>query len=223
MLLLLPTVTRSRRPQRCRATSATIAPNHERAMVTDHRGSLCDTASAACQHREHEHDQDAGCIEALMYKFTPMVRSVAARVLADPDARADAIQQTWIRAWRSLGRRHSRAATSTWLYLIAHRTALNAKRDATLRRARESAAATLEERCGVPVTDRQLSTRLRGLIASLPPRQRTILLAHVLEQYTHEEIALALGCTAATSRSHLLRARRTLRRRIAKPEQGSTH
>ena len=45
------------------------------------------------------------------------------------------------------------------------------------------------------------------LIESLPADARTVFNMYVVEGYSHKEIAKELGCTEATSRSKLQRAR----------------
>jgi len=48
---------------------------------------------------------------------------------------------------------------------------------------------------------------LMRLIEALPPDARTVFNMYVIEGYSHREIAQELGCTEATSRSKLQRAR----------------
>ena len=55
---------------------------------------------------------------------------------------------------------------------------------------------------------------LMRLIESLPPDARTVFNMYVIEGYSHKEIAEALGCTEATSRSKLQRARLRLQEMI---------
>ena len=57
---------------------------------------------------------------------------------------------------------------------------------------------------------------LMGLISSLPPDARTVFNMYVVEGYSHKEIAATLGCTEATSRSKLQRARFQLQEMISK-------
>lgn len=57
---------------------------------------------------------------------------------------------------------------------------------------------------------------LRDLISSLPPDARTVFNMYVVEGYSHKEIAATLGCTEATSRSKLQRARLQLQEMISK-------
>ena len=57
---------------------------------------------------------------------------------------------------------------------------------------------------------------LMDLISSLPPDARTVFNMYVAEGYSHKEIAATLGCTEATSRSKLQRARLQLQEMISK-------
>ena len=52
------------------------------------------------------------------------------------------------------------------------------------------------------------------LIAALPPDARTVFNMYVVEGYSHKDIADQLGCTEATSRSKLQRARIRLQEMI---------
>jgi RNA polymerase sigma-70 factor (ECF subfamily) len=56
---------------------------------------------------------------------------------------------------------------------------------------------------------------LIGLIQSLPESQKVIFSLHVIEGFTHKEIAIMLDLNEVTSRSHLLRARKNLQKKIA--------
>lgn len=57
---------------------------------------------------------------------------------------------------------------------------------------------------------------LMQIISSLPPDARTVFNMYVVEGYSHKEIAATLGCTEATSRSKLQRARLQLQEMISK-------
>ena len=57
---------------------------------------------------------------------------------------------------------------------------------------------------------------LMRLIEALPPDARTVFNMYVVEGYSHKEIAKELGCTEATSRSKLQRARLRLQEMIEK-------
>ena len=58
--------------------------------------------------------------------------------------------------------------------------------------------------------------QLLRMIASLPPEGRTVFNLHVVEGYSHKEIAEMLGIAEVTSRSRLQRARVQLQEMIKK-------
>ena len=55
---------------------------------------------------------------------------------------------------------------------------------------------------------------LLKLISTLPDGYRMVFNLYVIEGYDHEEIAVMLGITAGTSRSQLVKARKTLQKKI---------
>ena len=55
---------------------------------------------------------------------------------------------------------------------------------------------------------------LLKMISSLPPEYRTVFNMYVMEGYSHKDISEELGCTEATSRSRLQRARLKLQEMI---------
>src|SRR5262245_20085518 len=80
--------------------------------------------------------RDAACFEALVRRHGPMVFGVCRRVLRDAHDADDAFQAVFL----VLVRRATaipRAAVGNWLYGVAYRTALDARRAVARRRARE--------------------------------------------------------------------------------------
>ena len=76
-----------------------------------------------------------------------------------------------------------------------------------------SEARTLYSEEATPVQKMGYKELMR-LIEALPPDARTVFNMYVIEGYSHKEIAEALGCTEATSRSKLQRARLRLQEMI---------
>ena len=50
-------------------------------------------------------------------------------MLGSPDEADDAVQETFVRAWRNLDRFEQRSSLKTWLYSIATRVCLDALAD----------------------------------------------------------------------------------------------
>jgi RNA polymerase sigma-70 factor (ECF subfamily) len=160
------------------------------------------------------------------------------RMLGSTFEAEDAVQETFIRAWRGIDRFEGRAALRSWLYRIATNVCLDMK-SASQRRARPvdlspagTAAAGLapplpeaawiepmpDER-GVPVGGdpadiavARESIRLAFVAAlqRLPPRQRAVLILREVLRWRADEVAELLETTVASVNSALQRARSTL-------------
>lgn len=66
-----------------------------------------------------------------------------------------------------------------------------------------------------PVTYNKVDDKLEGeflleLVQYLPPKYRIVFVLHVIEGYSHEEIAIKLGISRGTSKSNLSKARKKL-------------
>jgi RNA polymerase sigma-70 factor (ECF subfamily) len=159
------------------------------------------------------------------------------RMLGSAFDAEDAVQDTMVRAWRSVDSFDGRSSLKTWLYRIATNVCLDACA-ARARRARaidDGPVGTVDDELEVrprthwlePVPDvraipsdadtfetvalRQ-STRLAFVAAlqHLPPRQRAALLLTEVLGWSAAEVAAALETSAASINSALQRARATL-------------
>jgi RNA polymerase sigma-70 factor (ECF subfamily) len=160
------------------------------------------------------------------------------RMLGGAFEAEDAVQETFIRAWRGIDRFEGRAMFRSWLYRIATNVCLD-MRSASQRRARPvdlSPAGTTEQGLGPPLPeatwiepvpdDRAIassgdpadvavareSIRLAFVAAlqHLPPRQRAVLILREVLRWKAEEVAELLDTTTASVNSALQRARSTL-------------
>jgi RNA polymerase sigma-70 factor (ECF subfamily) len=126
------------------------------------------------------------------------------------------LQDTWVRAWESIGAFRGEAAFSSWLHRIAVRLAWHRDRGDRRREARVSLTddlATLDGRADAPAVVDRLD--LEAAIAALPPSARTVFVLHVVEGYPHDAIAEWLGIAVGTSKAHVHRARTLLKRWLA--------
>jgi RNA polymerase sigma-70 factor (ECF subfamily) len=159
------------------------------------------------------------------------------RMLGSAAEADDAVQETMIRAWKSLDRFEQRSSLRTWLYRIASRVCLDALSDRS-RRARPmemGPAGTVDDELTTypashwlePVPDAQAipadgdpselfllreSIRLAFVAAlqHLPPRQRVVLLLVEVLGWSAAEVADSLEMSVAAVNSALQRARTTL-------------
>ncbi len=151
------------------------------------------------------------------------------RMLASPFEAEDAVQETFIRAWRGWDGFEGRAALRSWLYRIATNVCLDML-SGRERRARpmdlgpsrepvESNLSTLAEITWVePIPDpaeetvQKETVRLAFVAAlqRLPPRQRAVLILCEVLRWKASEVAELLETSVASVNSALQRARATL-------------
>lgn len=160
--------------------------------------------------------------DVLVERYQRQVYRTCHRVVGNHEDAADVVQETFLKAYRGLGRFRRDASFSTWLYRIAVNTALN---HVGARRARfdpiETAHA-VRDRVSDPadeVVERAERARaLRAALGRLPAKQRTTLVLRVYGELSHEEIARALGRSVGTVKANLFFALRNLRALLGKNE-----
>ncbi len=161
------------------------------------------------------------------------------RMLGSPEEADDAVQETFVRAWRSLDRFEQRSSLRTWLYSIATRVCLDTIGDRRRIRPMElgPVGTVNDELCTRPAAEfiepipesaalpsdadpaerailRQ-SIRLAFMAAlqHLPPRQRAALLLMEVLGCSAAEVAQTLDMTVPAVNSAIQRARATLESR----------
>ncbi len=160
-------------------------------------------------------DDDRHAFATLVRRHQPAVRTVLRRLCAGDAALADDLsQETFVRAWRGLRGWRGGARLSTWL----HRIAVNA----WLSQARRLPAPDPGEPGTQPPADGAVDARrdLERAFAVLRPEERVALALAYAQDLTHEEAAEAAGWPVGTLKSHLLRGKEKLRRRLV-PEEGA--
>jgi len=151
------------------------------------------------------------------------------RMLGSPFEAEDAVQETFVRAWRAYDGFEGRASLRSWLYRIATNVCLDML-NGRERRARpmdlgpaqepiEANLNTMPEATWIQpapdpalVTEEHETTRLAIIAAlqHLPPRQRAVLILCEVLRWRASEVAELLETSVASVNSALQRARATL-------------
>jgi RNA polymerase sigma-70 factor (ECF subfamily) len=166
----------------------------------------------------------AGDLEAfnqLVLTYQNLAYSVAYRTLQDQEAAADAVQESLIKAFRSLGSFQG-GSFKSWIIRIVVNTCYDSLRSRR-RRPTDSIddfaddgdyAPQLEDPAERPEAYAQrmeLSTLIEQGIQGLPPDQRLALTLCDVHGYAYEEISEMTGMPMGTVKSRINRARARLR------------
>jgi RNA polymerase sigma factor (sigma-70 family) len=166
-------------------------------------------------------ERDEAAFEVLVWRHGPMVLSVCRRVLRHEQDAEDAFQATFftfVRKARAIGKRQS---VASWLYKVAFRISLEAKRLASKRSVREkqhtaTRGADITQQTADPTAWRELRAVLDEEVSRLPEKYRTPVVLCYFQGKTYEEAARELGCPKGTVSIRLMRARELLRPRLAR-------
>jgi RNA polymerase sigma factor (sigma-70 family) len=157
---------------------------------------------------------DEAAFEALVRRHGRMVLGVCRRILGNRHDAEDAFQAAFLVLVRKAAKIRPAGMVGNWLYGVAHRTALEARRSIAKRRQKEAQvaprAATQED------TLAHLRPLLDQELPRLPDKYRAVLVLCDLEGRTRKEAAQQLGQPEGTIASRLSRARIILAKRLTR-------
>ena len=188
---------------------------------TDQAASAEETVSAAIA-------GDEPAFAALAERHRRELHVHCYRMLASFDEAEDAVQETFLHAWRGRSGFQGGSQFRAWLYRIATNVCLdmlrrNSRRPAGMRSMAEvpwiqpypdllldQAAPADEQPEAVAIQRETISLAFLAALQVLPPRQRAALIARDVLGWPATETASALGASVAAANSALQRARATM-------------
>jgi RNA polymerase sigma-70 factor, ECF subfamily len=173
-------------------------------------------ASAERELIERSRRGDRAAFDAIVAAHRLTVYRVARRILGSHEGADEAAQETFVRAWRSLGQFRGDARLATWLVRIAlnvSRTLLAARRPEGGLDAAEQVA---DEAEGPEAAAERAESgrRVRQAVLTLPPRQREVVVLKVFSGMTYDEVAAAMDLSVGAVKAHFHQAIHNLRRRM---------
>lgn len=173
---------------------------------------------------------DTESFNQLILRWERPIYALAYRVIGREEEARDVVQETFLRAFRSIANFRGQAKFSSWIYRIA----LNLCRDWIRRERRAPIAPTPE---GVDVIEmaaarepaesiedlverHDLSRAVAEAMALLPEEQRTAIILKEYHGMTFQEIADLQGCPLSTVKTRLYQGLNVLRRHLQ--QQGKT-
>ncbi len=143
------------------------------------------------------------------------IYALCLRMTADRSRADDLTQDTFVRAWQRLDSFRGESRFYTWLHRLGVNVVLADLRSRGRWEEREvDGEDTLEREGAAPVQNGSHAIDLERAIATLPPKARSIFVLYDVEGYRHPEIAALTGLSEGTSKAHLHRARRLLRKAL---------
>jgi RNA polymerase sigma-70 factor, ECF subfamily len=156
---------------------------------------------------------DAEAYGDLVARHMRRAFSIAWRILEHREDAEDVVQDAFVRALEGIGTLDPSRPFRPWFHRIVLNGALNFRRGRSVR-ATEPIPDGVRATTASPEQDAEtaaLRGRLQTALATLPERQRTIVLLSDMEGMNSSEIADILDVSAGTVRWHLHQARQALR------------
>jgi RNA polymerase sigma factor (sigma-70 family) len=161
------------------------------------------------------HDEAAFAV--LVRRHGPLVLGVCRRVLHQEQDAEDVFQATFLVLARKAAAVGRRASLGGWLYRVAYRLALKARKQAAARHQREARPARLDETDPLAeLTGRELLAVFDEEVQKLPECERVALVLCYLEGKTRDEAARTVRCSVSTLKRRLDRGKGRLRARLAR-------
>jgi RNA polymerase sigma factor (sigma-70 family) len=161
--------------------------------------------------------RDEAAFEVVVWRHGPMVLSTCRRVLRHEQDAEDSFQATFLALARKAGSIGKRQALASWLYKVAFRIALEAKRS------RQKPFTLDRITAGGPIDGlideaivRDVAHCVDEEVNRLPERYRVPIILCYFEDKTYEEAGRILGCPRGTVAIRLTRARERLRKRFTR-------
>jgi len=173
--------------------------------------------------RERADEPDA--FRLLVEQHSRALFRLAYRMTGNEQDAEDVVQETLLRAHRSMGRFEERSSISTWL----HRIATNCALDLLRQRQRHDKGRESEDPEGHPVVERleghepapdrlmfntQVQKRIESAMSRLTPTERSAFVLRHFEGKGLDEIAPALGLRIGAVKNTIFRAVSKLRREL---------
>ena len=166
---------------------------------------------------------DQAAFESLVRTHGGRLLSVARRFLGQNEDAEDAVQETFIKAFKAISTFEERAQLHTWLHRIVVNTSLM-----KLRERRRKPLESIDDLLPTCTADGHQTTEsrewsdalferketaaiVRQAIAMLPEQHRTVLVLRDIEEHDTAETAAILGVTTTVVKVRLHRARQALR------------
>ncbi|GHV59165.1 RNA polymerase subunit sigma-24 [Spirochaetia bacterium] len=162
-----------------------------------------------------------GLFRLLVKRYEQAVYSMGLSFFRNTDDASDFTQEVFLKVYRSLARFEGRSRFSTWLYKIAYNTAING-----VTRKKEYHSLAEEDHASDGDTPERRAIRsaareaVLAAVTELPERYRICVDMFFFYDRSYQEIEAITGYPVNTIKSHVFRAKKLLRTRLAGIAEG---
>ncbi len=158
---------------------------------------------------------DPDAVRSVYRSHGRLVYAVAYKVLGDRGLAEEAVQQTFVKAWRAAQSFDERRELGPWLAAIARRVAIDLYRREAVRTADPLEAVPAGDPALVVAAPQSAEAiydvwEVRQAVAELPPDEQEVVRLQHLDGFTHVQIAQRLGVAVGTVKSRSFRAHKRL-------------
>jgi len=181
------------------------------------------TEAAAVLARARQGDSDA--FRALVEQHSRSVFRLAFRMTGNEQDAEDVVQESFLRAYRQLGRFESRANFGTWLYRIVSNCSVDLMRSKQARHDQVRGDSLDDGTMELPAADvpgpermahsAEIDRRVQDALQELSPLERAAFTLRHYEGRSIDEISAALGLGTSAAKHSVFRAVKKLRVALA--------
>ncbi|MDQ6761756.1 MAG: sigma-70 family RNA polymerase sigma factor [Bacteroidota bacterium] len=177
--------------------------------------------SEASNHTPSEPDLIQACIEGnrqmqeiLYNKYSSKMYGVCLRYCGNTEDSNDLLQEGFIKIFKNLSKFRGEGSFEGWIRRIFVNTSIeHFRKKIKLYNVSEVQENTIKD-TELNILDSLAEKDIIALINELSPGYKTVFNMHVIEGYSHKEIADLLGITEGTSKSQLARAKGVLKKSL---------
>ena len=168
---------------------------------------------------------DAEAFNELVNRHHSKIYGLAYRMLGNSEDAADATQETFLEAYKSVKTFQFQSQFGTWLYRIGINTCQQYIRKSQSNERKLTAYTKEAEIQGRPVENdspergvikTEQNEMVQNAIDQLPPKQREVVTLYYMQHLKYREIAEILACSEGTVASRLNQALKNLKRKLSK-------
>jgi RNA polymerase sigma-70 factor (ECF subfamily) len=140
------------------------------------------------------------------------------RMVGDHDEADDVLQNSFVKAWRSISGFRGESKLKTWLYRIATNEALTA-----LEKIKKRSFSDVEDLAddlrhshsgGMQLSGDEIQARLDAAVETLPPKQKQVFVMKYHDELTYEEMAAVLGGTVGSLKASFHHAAKKIEQQL---------